>query len=168
MAEKIFTINLRKLALRESKWKKSKKSVALVRNFLKRHMKTDDIKLDKSITEEIWKRGSHKPPTKIRIKAYETEGGEKDEKKKFVKAELLGVVREEVKEKKEESKSVKDLFAYLNIITPIGEIRPNELYQQVCVNNPHCIYNVTGKQKAPDLDKIYKEKIVLDTVQQYR
>ena len=102
MAEKIFTINLRKLALRESKWKKSKKSVALVRNFLKRHMKTDDIKLDKSITEEIWKRGSHKPPTKIRIKAYETEGGEKDEKKKFVKAELLGVVREEVKEKKEE------------------------------------------------------------------
>jgi len=102
MAEKIFTINLRKLALRESKWKKSKKSVALVRNFLKKHMKTDEIKLDKSITEEIWKRGSHKPPAKIRIKAYETEEGEKDEKKKFVKAELLGVVREEVKEKKEE------------------------------------------------------------------
>ena len=102
MAERIYTINLRKLALKESKWKKSKKSVALIRNFLKRHMKTDQIKLDKSITEEIWKRGSHKPPAKIRIKAYETEEGEKDEKRKFVKAELLGVIREEVKEKKEE------------------------------------------------------------------
>ena len=102
MAEKIYTINLRKLALKESKWKRSKKSVALVKNFLKRHMKTDEIKLDKSITEEIWKRGSHKPPSKIRIKAYETEEGEKDEKKKFVKAELLGVIHKEVKEKKEE------------------------------------------------------------------
>jgi len=102
MAERIYTINLRKLALKESKWKKSKKSVALIRNFLKRHMKTDQIKLDKSITEEIWKKGSHNPPAKIRIKAYETEEGEKDEKKKFVKAELLGVVREQIKEKKEE------------------------------------------------------------------
>jgi large subunit ribosomal protein L31e len=102
MTEKIFTINLRKLTLKAPKWEKSKKSVALIRNFLKRHMKTDEIKLDKSITEEIWKRGSQRPPAKIRIKAYETEEGEKEEKRKVVKAELLGVIHEEVKEKKEE------------------------------------------------------------------
>jgi len=100
--EKIFTINLRKLTLNERKWQKSKKSVAMVKRFLKRHMKTDEIKLDKSITEEIWKRGCDKPPAKIRIKAYETEEGEKGEKKKIVRAELLGVIHEEVKEKKEE------------------------------------------------------------------
>ena len=65
-------------------------------------MKAEEIKLDKSITEEIWKRGSQRPPAKIRIKAYETEEGEKEEKRKIVKAELLGVIREEIKEKKEE------------------------------------------------------------------
>jgi len=100
--EKIFTINLRKLTLKAPKWEKSKKSIAIVKDFLKRHMKTEDIKMDKSITEEIWKSGSQRPPAKIRIKAYETEEGEKEEKRKIVKAELLGVIHEEVKEKKVE------------------------------------------------------------------
>jgi len=111
MVERIYTINLRRLTSKAAKWEKSKKSVTIIRDFLKRHMKTEEIKLDKSITEEIWKRGNQKPPRKIRIKVTETEEGEKDEKRKVVKAELLGIIpleepKKEVKleEKKAEEK----------------------------------------------------------------
>ena len=109
MDEKIYTINLSKKVSKAAKWEKSKKSVYFVRDFLKRHMKGDEIKIGKSITELIWKGGNQNPPRKIRIKAIETEEGEGDEKKKVIKAELLGVVfPEEIKkEKKEKSKEEK-------------------------------------------------------------
>jgi len=103
MTERIFTINLRKAILNAPRWKKSKRSVAVVREFLKKHMKTDEIKIGKSITEKIWKSGNQNPPNKIRIRVVETEEGEGEEKRKVVKAELLGVITsEDLKEEKEE------------------------------------------------------------------
>jgi len=110
MAERIFTINLRKATLNAPRWKKSKRSVAIVREFLKRHMKADEIKIGSSITEKIWESGNQNPPNKIRIKVVETEEGEGEEKKKVIKAELLGVVLpEELKEEKKEEKSKEEI-----------------------------------------------------------
>jgi len=100
MDEKIYTINIRKDISKAPRWEKSKRSVIAVKNFLKRHMKGDDVKIGKSITEEIWKRGNQTPPKSIRIHAVLTE----DEKGKIIKAELLGVPFPEEKEKKKEKK----------------------------------------------------------------
>lgn len=103
MVERIYTINLRKATLNTPRWKKSKRSVAVVREFLKKHMKTDEVKIGKSITEKIWQSGNQNPPNKIRIRVVETEEGEGEEKKKVIKAELLGVITsEDLKEEKEE------------------------------------------------------------------
>ncbi len=109
MEEKIFTINIRKSLANAPRWEKSKKGVGIVRNFLKRNMKCDEIKIGKTITEEIWKRGNQHPPSKIRIKAIETEEGEGEEKKKVIKAEMFGVIfpEELKKEKKEKPKEEK-------------------------------------------------------------
>jgi len=104
MPERIFTINLRKATLKVPRGGKSKRSVAIVREFLKTHMKVDEVKIGKSITEKIWKGGAIKIPGKIRIKAVETEEGEGEKKRKVVKAELLGIIPEELKEKREEIK----------------------------------------------------------------
>ena len=100
MAERIYTINLRKATLKVPRGEKSKRSVAIVREFLKRHMKVDEVKIGKSITEGIWKGGAKKIPGKIRIKAVESEEGEGDKKRKVVKTELLEVIPEEVKGEK--------------------------------------------------------------------
>ena len=100
MDEKIYTINIRKDISKAPRWEKSKRSVIAVKNFLKRHMKGDDVKIGKSITEEIWKRGNQTPPKSIRIHAVLTEG----EEGKIIKAELLGVPFPEEKEKKKEKK----------------------------------------------------------------
>jgi large subunit ribosomal protein L31e len=39
-------------------------------------MKSDEVKLDRSINEKVWERGSQKPPTKIRIRAMKMEDGQ--------------------------------------------------------------------------------------------
>ena len=100
MPERIYTINLRKATLKAPRWEKSKKSVVFVREFLKRHMKGDEIRIGKSITEEIWKSGNQNPPAKIRIHAMDRE----EENKKIIIAELLGVAFPEEKEKKKKEK----------------------------------------------------------------
>jgi ribosomal protein L31E len=104
MEEKIFTLNIRNATIKVPRWEKSKRGVSYVRQFLKRHMKGDEIKIGQSITEEIWKGGNSNPPKSIRIHAILTEEGEGEEKIKIVKAELLNVPFPEEKEKKKEKK----------------------------------------------------------------
>jgi len=100
MEERIYTINLRRSVLFSPNWRKSDDAVAVVRNFLKRHMKSDDIKIDPSISKNVWQHGNQRPPSKIRIKAIKDDEGK-------VTASLFGVVTpeelkvEETKEKKE-------------------------------------------------------------------
>ena len=53
----------------------SPKAIRLVREFLKKHMKSDDIKIDSSVNEKIWERGIQKVPPKIKVKATKEEDG---------------------------------------------------------------------------------------------
>ena len=39
-------------------------------------MKSEDVKLDKSINEKVWAQGSSKPPSKIRVRAMKMEDGQ--------------------------------------------------------------------------------------------
>ncbi len=57
-------------------WERSKRSVKAVRDFLARHMKSEDIKLDPGISRKLWERGAHKPPSKIRVRAMKFEDGQ--------------------------------------------------------------------------------------------
>lgn len=108
MVEKIYTINLKKATIKTPRWEKAKKSMSFIREFLKRHMKADEIRIGKSITEKVWMYGGKKIPNKIRIKALETEEGKKEEKKKVIKAELLEeIIPEEFTEEKAEEKEEK-------------------------------------------------------------
>jgi len=108
MVERIYTINLKKAVLKVPRWKRANRAVAFVKEFLKRHMKVDEVKLDKSINEKIWERGAQKPPKKIRIKVVEVEEGEGEEKRKVAKAQLWEVVEEGLREEElEEEKKEK-------------------------------------------------------------
>ena len=96
MEEKVFTINLRKDGLKTSRQKKSNRASSAVREYLRKHMKTDtgNIRIGNSINKEIWSRGNQKPPAKIKIKAIRPDDG-------LVKAEMWAhVFEEEIKEEK--------------------------------------------------------------------
>jgi len=98
MEEKIFTINIRKRIIGVPRWKRSLRAIRVVKDYLKKHMKSDNVKIGKMMNDTIWERSMQKPPAKIRIKAIKTDEG-------VVKAELLGYVfPEELTQKKEEKK----------------------------------------------------------------
>jgi len=106
--EKIFTIPLRE-AFARGRVHRAKDTSKLVREFLIKHMKSENVKIGKSINESLWKRGIQKPPRKIRIHAIKEEN--------IVYAELMGIEiktpsKEEIKEKEkkkiEKEKKIKE------------------------------------------------------------
>jgi large subunit ribosomal protein L31e len=72
--ERVYIIPLRDVK-RVPRTIRSPKAMRLVREFLKKHMKSDDIKIDSSVNEKIWERGIQKVPPKIKVKATKEEDG---------------------------------------------------------------------------------------------
>jgi large subunit ribosomal protein L31e len=75
LQEHIYIIPLRD-ARRAPRWKRSNAAIKDIRKYLARHMKSEDVKLDRSINEKVWDRGSTKPPSKIRVRAMKMEDGQ--------------------------------------------------------------------------------------------
>jgi ribosomal protein L31E len=120
--ERTYTIPLRHEFLKVPIYKRAKKAIKAVREFLAKHMKVpkqdiDKVKLDSWINRAIWLRGIKKPPYKITVKATKDNEGN-------VRAELVGLppkyrdeeakllkkkTKVEAKEKVEEEKSKKEL-----------------------------------------------------------
>ena len=55
MQEHVYVIPLRD-ARRMPRWKRSNGAIKDIRKYLAKHMKSDDVKLDKGINEKVWSR----------------------------------------------------------------------------------------------------------------
>jgi large subunit ribosomal protein L31e len=75
MNEQIYVIPLREVK-RAPRWRRANTAIKDIRSFLVRHMKSEDVKLDASINEKVWERGSEKPPRRIRVRAMKFDDGE--------------------------------------------------------------------------------------------
>jgi len=98
--ERTYIIPLRREWLKVPKYKRAKKAVTGVKDFLKKHMKSENIKIGRNLNLKLWERGIKNPPHKIKITAVKEDDG-------TVKVELFGMKYEEVKietKKKEKSK----------------------------------------------------------------
>ncbi|MHA2503001.1 MAG: 50S ribosomal protein L31e [Candidatus Kariarchaeaceae archaeon] len=49
--------------------KRAQRAVKMVRDFVMKHMKVEDVWISQDVNEEIFKRGMQKPPRKITIRA---------------------------------------------------------------------------------------------------
>jgi large subunit ribosomal protein L31e len=102
--EKIFTIPLRRDFLKAPKWKRTNRSVRTVKDFLKRHMKVEEVKLNAELNEALWEKGSKNPPSKIKVHSTVEEG--------VAWANLIEhkitIPEKEDKEKKKEKKKEKE------------------------------------------------------------
>ncbi len=72
--EKIFVIPLGEVK-EVPQYKRSRRAAKLVREYLVRHMKSDDVKIDPKINEKLFERGVKKPPARIRVKAVKDDAG---------------------------------------------------------------------------------------------
>ena len=70
--ERIYTIPL-KAVKKAPRWKRSNRAIALIREYLMKHTKSEYILIGTTINEKVWARGSQKPPSKIRVKVTEEE-----------------------------------------------------------------------------------------------
>lgn len=135
-----YVVPLRQEWLKVPKWRRSKRAVAALQQFMFRHTKADSIKMSRWVNELIWQHGGKNPPAKIKVsvkkekefasvelaelpakaKRLEEKKAEAEKKKaKLVeklkeKAEKKKKAKEDKKEKKaEKKKSQKELLADL-------------------------------------------------------
>ncbi len=91
--ERTYTIPLRKEWLKTVKYKRAKKAVRAIREFLMRHMKVaemENIKLGKYLNLELWKHSIKRPPSRVKVNVTKDDKG-------IVRAELFGAPQEEKK-----------------------------------------------------------------------
>ena len=94
--EKIFIVPLRRGTQKAPMYRRSKKAVNVLREYVAKHMKTDQVRIGMSINLKIWERGIKNPPHKLKIVVTKNEEG-------VATAELFGA---EIK-KKPEAKNAK-------------------------------------------------------------
>jgi len=95
MAEKIFTIPLRKDWLKAPRYKRGKRAIHSLRDYLSKHLKKE-VRIGKYLNSEIWARGNRKPPARVKIRI--------EEDKDKLTAELINAPREIKKEEKKKGK----------------------------------------------------------------
>lgn len=72
--ERIYTIPLRNV--KEIKRTiRAPRAIREVQNFLMKHMKAEEVKIDASINEFIWERGIQKIPSKVKVNAVKDDEG---------------------------------------------------------------------------------------------
>jgi len=72
--EREYTIPLREKVMKVPRYKRAKKAIRTMKEFLAKHMQIRDrdlnkIRLDKYLNQMIWSRGIQSPPHKIKVKA---------------------------------------------------------------------------------------------------
>ncbi len=101
--ERVYNVPLRREYMKVVSWRRAKKAVKALRQFIAKHMKSDNVILGKYVNKELWKHGIKNPPHHVKISA------KKDDKGKVMVelAELPAKAKREI-EKQEKSKKEKE------------------------------------------------------------
>jgi large subunit ribosomal protein L31e len=103
--ERDYVIPLRSSFRNTTRHKRTPKAIRTIREFLVKHMKSEDVKMGMHLNEKMWENGIKNPPHHIKV--HVTKKGDE------VRAELVGFeFKEAVKaEKKKEPETMKDKIA---------------------------------------------------------
>jgi large subunit ribosomal protein L31e len=72
--ERVYTINLGKVLLSPNN-QRAKRAINMIKEYARHHMKTEEIKIEETVSHLIWKRGIKHPPRKIRVSMTKTDEG---------------------------------------------------------------------------------------------
>lgn len=99
--ERTYNVPLRKEYMKVPNWKRTEKAVVAMKQFLVRHMKSEDVRIGKDVNEKIWQHGIRNPPHHVKINVRKDEKG-------VVFAELFGVAKKEKAPKKKAAAKKKE------------------------------------------------------------
>src|SRR3989338_6032614 len=134
--ERVYNVPLRREYLKVANWRRTQKAVKALREFIAKHMKSEDVVIGKYANQFLWKHGIKNPPNHIKVNAVKDESGrvvvelvelsardkrdmekynkastQKDDKAKEKKLEAktpIDIKAEKVEEKAEEAKKEKE------------------------------------------------------------
>jgi len=74
-----YVINLRRNVIKAQKYRRAKKAILVLKQFLAKHMKVENrdvlkVKVDRYLNQEIWQRGIRKPLMRVKVKAVKKNG----------------------------------------------------------------------------------------------
>ena len=98
--ERNYIIPLRREFLKAPKYKRSAKSIRAIKEFIKKHMKVDNVLIGKYLNENVWKNGPKNPPSKVNVKVVKED--------KLANVELIGAPEEKIVEKKPAKKKTEE------------------------------------------------------------
>ncbi len=97
--ERVYTVPLAREFRKVPRWRRAKRAIAALKKFMRRHMKSENIKIEQELNEKIWERGAKNPYPRIKVVARK----EDDE----VRVQLFGLKFKE-KEKKEKERKLEE------------------------------------------------------------
>ncbi|MFP4111756.1 MAG: 50S ribosomal protein L31e [Candidatus Woesearchaeota archaeon] len=109
--EREYNIPLRREFQKVPIYKKSKKASTAVREFLVKHMKSENIKIGNHLNEKIWENGIRNPPHHVLVKVTKNEDGSvfaELKEKPVTRKSSIEKKRDKKEMKMEKSKSVAD------------------------------------------------------------
>lgn len=72
--EKAYTVNLRE-AWKAPRKRRTPRAIRLLREFVKRNMKVENVIMSNEINEAVWSRSIEKPPRRLKIRAVKDKEG---------------------------------------------------------------------------------------------
>jgi len=101
--ERDYNVPLRKEFLKVPKYKRSKKAVMALKQFITKHMKAESVVISEKLNEHIWKDGIKSPPHHVKVTATKDKDGKvsvdlESAKKEAPKAPIKKAPAKEVKE----------------------------------------------------------------------
>lgn len=100
--ERTYVVPLRRGFLKSPRYKRSKKAVRVLREFLVRHMKSENVLIMSELNVAIWQHGIRNPPSRVKINVQKDDKG-------VVKAQLFGLPFEKSQVKKEKKAAKKEV-----------------------------------------------------------
>jgi len=72
--ERVYTIPLGKVLLSPDN-QRAKRAINMIKEFARKHMKIQDVRIDEDVNHLVWSRGIRRPPRKIRVLLTKTDEG---------------------------------------------------------------------------------------------
>lgn len=73
--ERTYNVPLRQGTRNAPNWRRTKKAVSVLREFLAQHMKSENVKISKAVNEKLWEHGIKNPPHHIKVTVTKDEKG---------------------------------------------------------------------------------------------
>ena len=145
--ERVYTINLGKVLLSPNN-QRAKRAINMIKEFARHHMKTEEIKIEETVSHIIWKRGIKHPPRKIRVSMTKTDEG-------FI---LVSPYEEEIEEATKPKQEKKTPEVKEKPKSESKEVETSEIKEEPTKKEPEAKKSQTKESKSKPKSKKSKTK----------